>query len=61
MKHEDTQGQTTTGRGAVVEVAIELDRLIARCEAMQMRLVAYLLRVARDELADSLGERTRRH
>ena len=45
----------------MVEVAIEIDRLIARCEAMRMPLVAYLLRIARDELSDSLGERTRRH
>lgn len=51
----------TSERGATVEIAIEIDRLIARCEALNLRLVAYLLRIARDELSDTLGERVRRH
>lgn len=61
MKPNPEETPVTNGRGEVVEIAIDLDRLIARCEARNLRLVAYLLRVSRDELSDMLGERARRH
>ena len=51
---------STNGRGAVVELAIELDGVIARAEALNLSMVTYLLRVARDEVSDTLGERARR-
>ena len=60
MKHDDAIELSTTGRGAIVELAIDLDAMIARAQAMQLPMVAYLLRVARDEISDTLGERVRR-
>ena len=60
MKLDENSPKATNGRGSLVEMAIELDGLIARSEAHGMPFVAYLLRVARDEISERLGERVRR-
>ena len=50
----------TPARREQIEIALEIERLIARCEASSLPFVAYLLRVARAALAEGLGERARR-
>ena len=60
MKVNESAGLSSTGRGAVVELAIELDAMIARAQTLNLPMVAYLLRVARDEVSETLGERARR-
>ena len=59
MKVNESAGLSSTGRGAVVELAIELDAMIARAQTLNLPMVAYLLRVARDEVSETLGERAR--
>ena len=45
-------------RGELVALAIQLDALIERTEENGLAMTAYLLRVARRDLGERLGERS---
>lgn len=51
---------TNVARREHIEIALEIDRLIERCEGASLPFVAYLLRVARAAMSENLGERVRR-
>lgn len=50
-------GNRAPTRGELVQLAIQLDALIARADEMGLGMTAYLIGVARADLSDRLGER----